>query len=361
MSTDYNSPKVFISYAWENDALKQWVLDFSTDLRDNGIDVTLDQWSVVPGDRMPLFMEGAVKDNNFVLIICSEKYKQKSESRVGGVGYEGDIMTAEVLQNADNRKFIPVIRLGNMKSSIPSWLSGKYFLDFSDDTKYDSSFDDLMRTLLGLRKAAPPLGKIPEKYRVEMENAAIAKEKEAEENITLPSQTLPVASSARQITGAIPRLEADLIWHGGTRAPRGYSDKNPREKDINGDYVIMIGAGRKPIIHWELDWRFDLVLHNNSSIPAFNVSIKSIGRSHFRNLAKMPKVNNIKPLDSISLKADFAQRVESNHEVADAIMKFVIPEELEGLELEVTYQNEQREEFKTLVKVENNKLVNLLS
>jgi hypothetical protein len=36
-------PKVFISYAWEDD-LKTWVLDFATRLRSDGINAILDQW-----------------------------------------------------------------------------------------------------------------------------------------------------------------------------------------------------------------------------------------------------------------------------------------------------------------------------
>jgi hypothetical protein len=88
MTIKISSTKVLISYAWESDEVKEWVLSFSTTLRNNGIDVTLDQWEVVPGDRMPYFMEMAVRKNNYVLIICSEKYKQKSENRQGGLGVQ---------------------------------------------------------------------------------------------------------------------------------------------------------------------------------------------------------------------------------------------------------------------------------
>lgn len=358
MAKEYPSPKVFISYAWESEELKKWVLDFSTELRNNGIAVMLDQWEVVPGDRMTLFMEMAVRENNYVLVICSEKYKHKSENRIGGVGYEGDIMTAEVLQNADHRKFIPIIRSGDMKISIPSWLAGKFHLDFSNDTDYQQNFHELMLTLLGIRKAAPPLGKIPEKYRRELDDAAINKEKADEENIKLPTELEMVTTT---ITGQRPKLEADLIWHGGSRAPRGYSDKNPTEMDENGQLVTIIGAGRKPIIHWELGWRFDLVIHNNSSYPAINIQIKSAGSAHLSNLEKLPKVNNIQPFENVALKAGFSQKVESDHEVADQIIKFKIPELLEGMVLEVSYQNEDRETFITMVKVENNKLVNVIN
>lgn len=104
-----NNPKAFISYAWETDEIKLWVKELAIKLRADGIDAKLDQWEVVPGDQMPHFMEKSVRDNDYVLIVCTPKYKSKSENRVGGVGYEGDIMTAEVLQNSNHRKFIPIL------------------------------------------------------------------------------------------------------------------------------------------------------------------------------------------------------------------------------------------------------------
>ena len=42
-------PKVFISYAWEDD-IRTWVLKFATRLRRDGIEAILDQWSAIPGE-----------------------------------------------------------------------------------------------------------------------------------------------------------------------------------------------------------------------------------------------------------------------------------------------------------------------
>ena len=153
-----NIPKAFISYAWENEEAKLWVKKLATELRSDGIDVKLDQWEVVPGDQMPHFMEKSVKENDYVLIICTPKYKSKSESRTGGVGYEGDIMTAEVLETANHRKFIPILKSGTKETSIPSWLKGKYFIDLSNEDHYGNNYSDLITTILNVREAAPKLG-----------------------------------------------------------------------------------------------------------------------------------------------------------------------------------------------------------
>lgn len=178
-----NNPTTFISYAWENDDLKKWVKNLATQLRNNGIDAKLDQWEVIPGDQMPHFMEKSVRENDFVIIVCTPKYKNKSEERIGGVGYEGDIITAEVLQNSNHRKFIPILKSGTKDTSLPTWLKGKYFVDLSSDQHFENNFEDLMTTLLNSRETAPALGKIQPKY---------LKEKYMQPNLTLEDDLIKI-------------------------------------------------------------------------------------------------------------------------------------------------------------------------
>ncbi len=153
------NPKVFISYSWDSEEHKIWVKEFSTKLRTDGIDVSLDQWKVVPGDQMPAFMEKEIRDNDFVLIICTPKYKTKSDNREGGAGYEGDIMTAEILNKGNQRKFIPILRSSDWNNSAPSWLSGKYYIDFRTDPIREENYNDLLTTLYQQYLKVPPLGK----------------------------------------------------------------------------------------------------------------------------------------------------------------------------------------------------------
>lgn len=179
------SPKVFISYAWESDDLKDWVKNLAIELRNNGIDAKLDQWEVVPGDQMPHFMEKSVRENDYVILICSPKYKEKSENRIGGVGYEGDIMTAEVLQNFNHRKFIPILQSGNKDISIPSWLRGKYFIDLSNESHFQKNFEDLITTVLNARETAPAIGQIPTRFQNQVNNANVNQPANNEENIRI--------------------------------------------------------------------------------------------------------------------------------------------------------------------------------
>src|SRR3989442_2962471 len=100
---DLQMPNIFISYSWDTPEHKVWVHDLAARFRQDGVDVTLDQWHLVPGDQLTHFMESAVRASDFVLIVCTPHYKERSEARVGGVGYEGDIMTAEILNSANQR------------------------------------------------------------------------------------------------------------------------------------------------------------------------------------------------------------------------------------------------------------------
>ena len=151
------APTAFISYSWDSEQHKRWVKELATRLRRDGIDVKLDQWHTAPGDPLPKFMETSIRDNDFVLIICTPSYKAKSESRKGGVGYEGNIITGELFAKQNRRKYIPILREGDWLTATPVWLSGAYGLVFVGDYP-EQTYQELVATLKGQREPAPPLG-----------------------------------------------------------------------------------------------------------------------------------------------------------------------------------------------------------
>ena len=158
-----NNGKVFISYSHDNKEHKEWVRKLATRLRSDGIDVILDRWELVPGDQLPSFMEKSVNESGCVLVICTPNYKVKSNKRQGGVGYEGDIMTSEILSDKNHRKFIPILKGKSREESIPTWLVGKFCIDLSGEPYSQEEYQDLLETLLGTREKAPPLGTPPHK------------------------------------------------------------------------------------------------------------------------------------------------------------------------------------------------------
>ena len=152
------SPTAFISYSWDTDEHRGWVRELAQRIRSDGVDVKLDQWETAPGDQLTEFMERGIRDHDFVVIICTPKYRERSASRESGVGYEGDIMTAEVMTRGDQRKFIPVWRSGQWEEAAPSWLVGKYRIDLSGDPYDGEQYADLVRTLRKERLKPPPIG-----------------------------------------------------------------------------------------------------------------------------------------------------------------------------------------------------------
>jgi hypothetical protein len=157
--TDSTMKSVFISYSWENDDHKTWVLALALRLRSDGIETIIDQTHLDLGARTPEFMERSVRESSCVLVICSEKYKRRFDNREGGVGYEGHIISGEIVNEVGQNKFIPVLRNGDWKNSMPTALSGVNGVDLRNDSTEE--YRKLVRHLHGVSNA-PPVGPPPQ-------------------------------------------------------------------------------------------------------------------------------------------------------------------------------------------------------
>ncbi len=151
-------PKVFISYSWDDDEHKAWVSKLATDLRRDGVETRLDEWHAELGDQFTLFMETEIRENDFVIIVCTPNYRLKSDKRTGGVGYEGDIMTADIAATSNHGKYIPVLARGSWAEAAPFWLSGKKYADLRTVSAYSTNYSKLAGKLLGKAPSAPPIG-----------------------------------------------------------------------------------------------------------------------------------------------------------------------------------------------------------
>ena len=157
-----NPPTVFISYSQDSPEHKAWVLKLATDLRTSGVDAVLDQWGLVPGQDIAAFMQRGIIESDRVLLICSDNYVSKAEAGLGGVGYERLVLTADIVQNIDTKKFIPIVRNNESKVKVPRFLGPRLYLDFSNDASYAVRLEELLRELLGAPAVEkPPLGPSP--------------------------------------------------------------------------------------------------------------------------------------------------------------------------------------------------------
>ncbi|MFZ3211902.1 MAG: toll/interleukin-1 receptor domain-containing protein [Terriglobales bacterium] len=145
--------RVFVSYSWDTEEHKKWALALANRLREHGIDAIIDQTHLSLGARSPEFMECSVRESGRVLVVCTEIYKRRFDNREGGAGYEGHIITGEIVNEVGKNKFIPVLRNGDWKSAIPTALSGIYGVDLRNDSP--DEFRKLVETLHGISHISP--------------------------------------------------------------------------------------------------------------------------------------------------------------------------------------------------------------
>lgn len=86
------------------------------------------------------------------------EYKRRFDLRKGGAGYEGHIITGEIVNEVGKNKFIPILRVGEWKDSVPTALSGIHGVDLRSNSL--SEYRKLLKELYDLTEAVP-LGSQP--------------------------------------------------------------------------------------------------------------------------------------------------------------------------------------------------------
>ena len=153
-------PSVFISYSWDNESHKAWVRELATRLTANGVKVWLDQWHVAPGDSLTSFMEQKIASSGHVLVICTRLYARRANSRTGGVGYEQQIISGRIAAGIPRRKFIPILRNGELEPGrqcgLPAHFSGIYAVDMRTAQRCSRNFEQLLRAIYRVPMYLPP-------------------------------------------------------------------------------------------------------------------------------------------------------------------------------------------------------------
>ncbi len=141
---EIESPTVFISYSWDDDDHKKWVLNLTKRLFEKGINVLLDQLELGPGKNMIYFMESSIPKSKKVLIIFTPNYKLKAEKREGGVGFEYSILNAELYTKiTSNDKFIPILKSGSFLDSVPAFMQQFIAIDMTKEEDFEVRFIEL--------------------------------------------------------------------------------------------------------------------------------------------------------------------------------------------------------------------------
>ena len=140
------SPKVFISYSRTSQGHCDQIRGYAERLRNDGIDVILDQWDLSEGQDKYAFMEKMVTDPSVthVLVFSDKKYAEKADERKAGVGTESQIMSKEIYEKVDQKKFIPLVceRRSDGEPYLPTFFtraSGSTLAARNESTKIGSN------------------------------------------------------------------------------------------------------------------------------------------------------------------------------------------------------------------------------
>ena len=174
-----DAPKLFISYSWSNEEHEKWVINLATELLESGIDVKLDKWDLKVGHNSITFMEKMVSDKNInkVLIVCDEKYAQKSDNKIGGVGTESQIISSEVYKKQEQEKFVVAVTEKDSEGNpfLPIYYKDRLYIDFTNPDSYKKSLEDLVRWVFDKPKYVKPKIGLPPDYVQKEEKLKIHK------------------------------------------------------------------------------------------------------------------------------------------------------------------------------------------
>ncbi len=101
----------------------------------DGVEVILDKWDLLPGQDKYVFMEQTVNASTVerVLLVCDKMYMQKANSRKGGVGEETMIISSEIYGQVSQDKFVPVIFESdeNGDAYLPAYIKSRFYIDLT--------------------------------------------------------------------------------------------------------------------------------------------------------------------------------------------------------------------------------------
>jgi hypothetical protein len=137
-----------------------------------------------------------------------------------------------------------------------------------------------------------------------------------------------------------PELTIEIIPNGGVSLQIGLSENNDFSKEyIDADTAIRI---------FELTWKFNVVITNNSDLTAFYPKIEFNPKgSKFTLIDELKELRPIKPNESLTLEAEYNKLEETTGRDRTQIGQ-APPIEFGNLELLLGYENSKKMRFFTL-------------
>jgi hypothetical protein len=153
----------FVSYSWDGESHKRWVLELTNGLRRKGIAAELDLFITQSGTvNLNQMMIKKLRDSDFIIVVLTESYADKADGFKGGVGYE-TLLSLPLLQEHPEKLIFITKHRGDFKAVFPFHLRGYYAIDFSDDANYNEAFEELLHRIYNVPLyEMEPIGEIPD-------------------------------------------------------------------------------------------------------------------------------------------------------------------------------------------------------
>jgi len=117
-------PRIFISYIKEDEEYREQIQKLIRTLKMQGLTViTTDD--IKFGTRFSMYKE-QIEECNFVLCICTPKYKEKADTNRHG----SDVVISSDIYKVNESKFIPVLLKEDEENSFPIWAKNKKYIDY---------------------------------------------------------------------------------------------------------------------------------------------------------------------------------------------------------------------------------------
>ena len=84
-SIEQPSPTCFLSYSWDGEDHKDWVRALADRLTHYRVTTVLDQYALHLGKDVVAFMERGITASDYVILVCTPRFKEKTALRAGGV------------------------------------------------------------------------------------------------------------------------------------------------------------------------------------------------------------------------------------------------------------------------------------
>ncbi|MGD6779968.1 toll/interleukin-1 receptor domain-containing protein [Sutcliffiella horikoshii] len=137
----------FISYSWDSDIHQEWVINLVNNLRREGVAAKLDVFETQTSTvNLNAMMIKNMRENDYIIIVLTEKYAEKADNLQGGVGYE-TMLSLQSLKSNPNKFIFLLKHSGNFEKAFPFHLNGYYAIDFSNDENYSVKFEELLHRI----------------------------------------------------------------------------------------------------------------------------------------------------------------------------------------------------------------------